>query len=139
MQAVVWIVVFAAVAGVSGISRAEFPAYPKVAWWSNLSHDSTIRLVEKKHDGDWETYLEKWDSQLVKLEDIAARGSAIVVTKDKIRVEGEELDEYVVNVEERIDVIVCLAEEAAALLLLLPAAAVGLLPVGKPVAGVFVN
>ena len=49
IQAVVWIVAFAAVAGFAGTSRAECPAYPKVAWWGNLSHDSTIRLVEKKH------------------------------------------------------------------------------------------
>ena len=111
IHAVVWIVAFVIVAGFAGISRAECPAYPKVAWWGKFSHASTITLVKREHDGDWEPYIEKWEAQLVKLEDISTRGKAIVVTKDKIKLEGEVLEDYIRKVEERVTVIRCLAEE----------------------------
>ena len=113
-HAVIWFVAFVIVAGFAEMARAECPPYPKVRWWGKLTHAKTIRLVEKKHKGDWDPYIEKWEGQLIKLEDISMRGAAIVVTKDKLRIEGEKLAKYIAQVEERIDVIQCLADEAAA-------------------------
>ena len=112
-RTVVWIMAFVIASGFAGISRAECPDYPKVRWWGKLSHAKTIRLVNKKHKGDWEPYIEKWETQVIKLEDISMRGSAIVVTKDKIRLEGEDLAAYIAKVEQRIEVIQCLAEQEA--------------------------
>jgi len=114
IQVGVWILAFVIVAGFAGISRAACPEYPKVKWWGNLTHAATIKLIAKNYDGKWAGYLDKWKAQLVKLEDISQRGSAIVVTKDKIRLEGEDLTVYISKVGERIAVIGCLAEEAAA-------------------------
>jgi len=105
-----------ALAGLIGISSAasaastECATYPKVAWWGKLSHESVQRYVERKHKGDWASYLKKWERQLKLVEDVHNRDSAIVIRKKGLRLKGEELAAYVQQVKERVEVTRCLAE-----------------------------
>lgn len=95
----------------SGAALAECPSFPKVAWWGTLSHDKAIRYVEKKHEGDWSNYKNKWQRQLAKVESIRDRGGSIVFKKRGIRLKGDALGDYVVKLKKRVSVIDCLAEE----------------------------
>ena len=93
---------------------ADCPAVPDVAWWDKVSHDSLRKYVARKHKGDWAPYIAKWERQKAKLQEIYDRGSAVVVTKDKIKLEGERLDKYIGQVNERIEMTHCLSREATA-------------------------
>lgn len=93
---------------------AECPAVPEVAWWNKVSHDSLRKYVARKHKGDWAPYIAKWEKQKTKLQAIYDKGSAVVVTKDKIKLEGERLDKYIGQVNERIEMTRCLSREATA-------------------------
>lgn len=92
---------------------AECPPFPEVAWWKDLSHQSARDYVAIKHGGDWNDYINKWEYQYTKIKDIYDRGAAIVVTKDKLRVEGESLKSYAEKVKQRLEIIRCLANESA--------------------------
>ena len=96
------------------VRAAECPAVPDVAWWKNVSHDSLRKYVARKHEGDWAPYIAKWERQKTKLQEIYDRGSAVVVTKDKIKLEGERLDKYIGQVDERIEMTRCLSRESTA-------------------------
>ena len=92
----------------------ECPPDPDVAWWNKISHDSLRKYVARKHKGDWAPYIAKWERQKTKLQKIYDRGSAVVVTKDKIKLEGKRLDEYIGQVNDRIEMTRCLSREANA-------------------------
>ncbi|MEO5338260.1 MAG: hypothetical protein H7841_15410 [Magnetospirillum sp. WYHS-4] len=94
-----------------GAAKAECPAYPQVPWWENLTHDNTRRYVAMAHDGDWKVYLAKWRFQLADLEGIYGRGSAGLIRSHNIRLQGEDLRQYIEKVRARIDVVECLARE----------------------------
>lgn len=99
---------------VPSLSRAECPPFPETRWWDNLSHESTRRYVNFKHQGDWAPYLEKWRSQLTVAKRIHASGKAAALPRTGIRIEGEELRKYVEGIENRIKVIECLSKEPGA-------------------------
>jgi hypothetical protein len=88
--------------------------FPKVSWWGNMTHAGVASYVDKWHKGNWTPYVQKWEAQLEKLRDIHGRGSAVVVSSDKIRLEGDGLKLYIDQVQERVDVTKCLAEQAHA-------------------------
>jgi len=84
--------------------------FPAVPWWGNLTHERVIAYVARRHKGDWKSYIDKWDKQADKVEDIYSRGSAIRVTKDKIKVSGEKLRQYVRLLKKRATINRCLAK-----------------------------
>jgi len=102
------------VLGASGVAKAECEAFPKVTWWSNLSHQSVVRYVDERYSGDWATYTAKWERQLVKLEDIATRGKVAVIGKNRARLRDEPLKDYIGQIEKRVQITCCLSREQEA-------------------------
>ena len=92
-------------------ANAECPSFPKVALWGNISHDKAARYVAKKHDGDWSPYVKKWQRQLAKVETVRDRGGSIIFKKKGVKLKGDDLSDYAGQLEERLTVIRCLAEE----------------------------
>jgi hypothetical protein len=101
--------VFAATLALSSPTFAECAAFPKVDWWGKLSHAKVVRYVERKHDGDWQPYLEKWQRQKTKLKRWLDTGSSVVIRKKGVALEGETLAEYIAQVDKRLEVTRCLA------------------------------
>ncbi len=93
-------------------AAGQCAAFPRVPWWNNLTHDKVKRYVVLKHDGDWTSYLDKWERQLDKVKDIHARNSTLVVIKRGVRLEGAELDDYIGKVAKRVAISHCLAGKA---------------------------
>lgn len=89
---------------------AECPSIPDVEWWKGANHEKTIAYVEKKHQGDWQPYIDKWDRQKNKLNKIKERGTSVVIKSRGLRLEGRDLVEYVDKVSQRVEAIRCLAE-----------------------------
>ncbi len=87
--------------------------FPSVRWWGELSHQSVIRYVKARHEGDWAPYIGKWENQLAKIEGVYSRGKTILVSKDKIKVAGEALGAYLEQLRKRLEVTRCLSRNGA--------------------------
>ena len=85
--------------------------FPRVSWWRNLNADRITRYVNRKHNGDWDSYIRKWERQLEMLEDVYARDSSVVIRRKGIRLEGEELKDYIEAVRKRVAATRCVARE----------------------------
>lgn len=98
--------------GYGWVADSKCGAIPEVAWWKQTSAEKMVRYVDQKHGGDWQSYIDKWLRQLIKMQDILDRGST-AVTRDGARLRGEALREYINKLEMRVAVTRCLAHEAA--------------------------
>ncbi|MCH7551159.1 MAG: hypothetical protein IIA35_05600 [Proteobacteria bacterium] len=121
-----WAVVFAAVlwpaspssafakAPAKAPAKADVcPAYPRVWSWGAISHQRTIDFVGDNHGGDWAPYNGKWKKRLGLLEMAHAQGRTVVFPKPQgLRLRGRGLAEFIEWVRKRIDINLCLAEQA---------------------------
>ncbi|MFQ5765632.1 MAG: hypothetical protein ACE5GT_11940, partial [Rhodospirillales bacterium] len=109
-------VALAAVTMISSAAIAETacPAFPKVAFWGELSHDSVGRHVETQLAGDWFAYVARLERQQKTLKDIYKRGSGAAIKRDnrKIRLSGDQLAKYLRYADQRLAVVRCLADES---------------------------
>lgn len=104
----------AVIAGFAGPAAAVCPPFPNVPWWKNLSHEKVVRYVERKHGGEWDSYVAKWDRQLKKVEIVLKNGSTVVIKSKGLRLNGKHLETYVGMLKQRASVNRCLAAETKA-------------------------
>jgi CheY-like chemotaxis protein len=83
---------------------------PKVPWWGSASHDSIIRYVNNKNNGNWGAYIDKWEGQLEKLNAILGKDGTVIAPKLGTRLTGPVLGQYISQVETRIQITKCLAK-----------------------------
>ncbi len=97
--------------GFSGPAPAESQcaSFPKVSWWGNISHERVARYVDRRHNGDWNSYVRKWEGRLSWIRDIRARNGSAVIKKSGVTLKGASLDAYIKKIEERVRVTRCLA------------------------------
>jgi len=88
---------------------ATCPAMPDVPWWKK-SHKSVESYVRRKYKGDWQAYTKKWVKARSKLADIYNRKKHIFIKSQELLIEGDDLRDYIENVDRRIRVIQCLAK-----------------------------
>ena len=104
---------------VIGVSQGLYgcPAYPHVLSWGIISRHKTIRFVRNYHGGDWAPYHEKWKKRLGLLEMAHAQGHAVVFpNRIGLRFRGRGLAKFIEMTRKRIDVNLCLAEQAVEVL-----------------------
>jgi len=97
----------------SWVLRSECDKLPDVEWWRFKSHLDIVRYVNRKHGGDWSTYLSDWRERYGKLKAILDRNSGIR-TSTGVVLKGETLARYVADTAIRVAVTQCLAAEASA-------------------------
>jgi len=90
-------------------AKNDCAAFPQVAWWGNMNHERVVRYVQRRHKGDWEGYVKKWEKQLSVMQGILERNSVAVIKKRGVKLEGPELAEYIKQIEDRVAVTRCLA------------------------------
>jgi len=90
------------------LAAKNCPKFNKVVWWET-SHAEVASYVERKHGGDWKAYVEKWDRQFEKMKSLSDRGGAAVFKSKKLKLEGENLVQYVSAIKDRLSVTKCLA------------------------------
>jgi CheY-like chemotaxis protein len=93
------------------VKDSACPVIPEVEWWSFNSHISIVRYVERNLDGDWETYTDKWLGRLLGVQDIFERNST-AITNTGVELSGDELADYIEQMEVRVEAIRCLKAEA---------------------------
>ena len=86
--------------------------YPQASWWGALSHAKVIDYVQMRHDGDWDAYLKKWDRRLETAAHTLDRGATLAFKSSGVKLKGDALGFYVSQVQKRLAVSHCLAEEA---------------------------
>jgi hypothetical protein len=84
------------------------PKFSKVVWWET-SHAKVTSYVERKHGGDWKAYVAKWKKQFESMKSLSERGGAAVFKSKKLKLEGENLAQYVEAIKDRLMVTKCLA------------------------------
>jgi hypothetical protein len=90
---------------------AECPNFPTVSWWGKVSHDSVTSYVARKYDGDWTSYVKKWERQLSRMTKVRDRGKTAVIKSRNLRLSGDKLSIYVEQIRQRVAVTRCLAHD----------------------------
>lgn len=100
----------------NGAAAAECPAFPKLSFWGDLSHDSVQQYVEQKFAGDWGAYLERLEYIKKGLRGIHDRGKGALIKMKgrKVVLKGEKLGNYILLSETRIGIVRCLADQMEA-------------------------
>lgn len=97
-------------------SAADCPAFPKLSFWGDLSHESVQRYVDGKFDGDWEAYVERLQYIRKGLKNIYGRGKGALIKMKgrKVVFKGDKLRIYLRLSNTRINIVRCLADEIEA-------------------------
>lgn len=93
------------------VAKSNCKALPDVSWWRVKTHQEIVRFVDQKHGGDWQPYLNNWRARIVKLQDIASRGSGIKTSSGEV-LKDKSLSDYIRDTSDRIMVIQCLSRHA---------------------------
>ena len=90
----------------------DCPAFPKVDFWGQLTHENVRRYVGKTHAGDWVAYLNQLQRQYETLANIQDRGKGAIIKRHgrKVRLSGENLARYITISSRRLSIVACLAE-----------------------------
>ncbi|MCZ6674582.1 MAG: hypothetical protein O7C75_16765, partial [Verrucomicrobia bacterium] len=88
--------------------------FPKVALWGDMSHESVRSYVDRKLQGDWDSYISKLEKLKASLQDIHGRGKAVKISlKDReVILKGKKLRDYIRLSQTRLAIAICLADEA---------------------------
>ncbi len=102
-------------AGFAPEAAAGCDPFPRIQLWKSLSHDTVRQQVKNTYDGDWRAYIARLERYEGKLRGIRARGAAAVVTwnSKKIRLKGDAIEIFLGQVDRRLKVTRCLAENLA--------------------------
>jgi cytochrome c553 len=102
--------------------QAVCPDIPKVEWWAGFDHQTAIKFVGSKYDGDWGPYINVWRKQHSVLKNLYQRGKTAIVrgrrtidskvTRYTIRLKDDRLANYIGKVAERVKVLECLSGAA---------------------------
>ena len=90
----------------------ECDPFPKVAWWGNLTHESVIKYVTNRHSGDWNPYIQKWETQSGRLKQALSKGSSVVIKSQGVTLKAGSLSAYILKMDKRISVNKCLSRKA---------------------------
>ncbi len=114
--ALVFAAAITAVLALPAYAQTKCLAFPKVAFWGELTHDSVRRHVDDKLAGDWGRYLKQLKRHQAALSRIHKRGAGAVIKRKgrKIKLVGKQLAKYLYYSKKRISVVSCLAKTKSA-------------------------
>ncbi len=90
-------------------ARSQCASFPEVSWWGKMSHERVARYVDRRHDGDWNSYVRKWEDRLSRMRNLRAHNGSAVIKKNGVTLKGVSLDAYIEKIEKRLRVTRCLA------------------------------
>jgi len=104
--------IFASKFDTKGGSAYACKPVPEVAWWGDIDHDRIRALVKRKHRGNWKSYIEFWEEEREALLTSFNLGQEAQVNKLGLSLSNEELALYVIDVNNMIATLNCLADDA---------------------------
>jgi hypothetical protein len=104
--------VLSAIVLFSNQAKAEnCPEIPSVSWWNDTTPEMLTANVDRKHDGDWDPYIKKWESYEEQMRDILFRGKAAVIKSSGQILKGEDLAGFIKLIGQRVEATRCIADE----------------------------
>jgi len=90
----------------------DCPAFPKLNFWGELTHQSVRHYVKQTHAGNWVAYLNQLQHQYETLANTQDRGKGAIINRQgrKVRLGGKQLAKYIRASSQRLRVVGCLAE-----------------------------
>ncbi len=90
-------------------AQSQCAAFPEVSWWGKMSHERVTRYVNRRHNGDWNSYVKKWEGRLSSMRGLRAHNGSAVIKRNGVTLKGASLDAYIEKIEKRVRVTRCLA------------------------------
>lgn len=81
---------------------------PQIEWW-HTTHSQIERTVRRRHRGNWDSYVKKWQAYENRLIDTLDQGRVVIVKSRDLKLGGPQLEKYIEQVAQRITVTKCLA------------------------------
>jgi len=94
---------------VGGPARADCGTLPNVQWWNDLTLAAMRQVVDRRYDGDWGSYIAKWERQKDLLVDWRSSGTAAAMPFTGEKPDGKPLTNYIDQVDGRLNLAYCLA------------------------------
>ncbi|NQU59309.1 MAG: sel1 repeat family protein [Rhodospirillales bacterium] len=76
-----------------------------------MTHDGVKGYVRHKHGGAWAEYMGKWQRQHTKVKAIHAKGQGIKISSTGQILKDQQLNAYIANLAQRVEINQCLAQE----------------------------
>lgn len=94
-------------------ASADCSPFPRSNFIGSYTHDQVIQYVDRAHGGDWAPYLAALDKNLVRLNQLRARGQGAVVKVrgEPMKLNASDLSRFVFTSRQFSSVAQCLAEE----------------------------
>lgn len=103
----------AEILGYGWVHETKCESVPYVEWWKFRTHEEIVNYVLRRHAGDWRKLENNLTTRLAKLYDISDRDSGARVMEG-LTLKGEALTRYIGQFTKRLEIVRCLAAEAAA-------------------------
>ncbi len=87
------------------------PAFPYVAWWGDMTHDSVTKVVQQRYHGDFSPVINMLVQELAKMEQAKATGEVYPVPSTTRRLGGPQLTVYMNQTKLAVSVLRCLEEK----------------------------
>lgn len=88
---------------------AECGKIPDNAVWGRVDNAAVGNYVRRALDGDWDAYLDKWQARLDYARELRSRNSIMILHGPGVRLTGDKLSAYIMDIEARLNVTKCLA------------------------------
>ncbi len=82
---------------------------PDNAIWGRVDNGAIKTYVRQAMRGDWETYVEKWQTRLDRAKELQSRRSIMIFHGQGLRLQGDALADYISDIEARLNITKCLA------------------------------
>jgi hypothetical protein len=107
--------VLALLAAAPAPAAAEAPrrtcaAFPHVAWWGEITHESVTRAVHARHNGDWQPVISELIRQMAAMTQLRAQGRSYAVPNSTRQLNGEPLARHLGEVRTALSVLYCLRD-----------------------------
>lgn len=89
------------------------PEIPSVKWWGNATADNLSAYVDKRHGGDWDAYIGKWERYEEKMRNTMFSGKSAHIKSQNLDLKDEALADYIKLITRRIEAMHCIAGEVA--------------------------
>lgn len=104
--------VAAILVSLSDAARANScPAFPYVAWWGDMTHETVTQVVRQRYQGDWSPVINMLVQELAKMEQAKATGEVYPVPSTTRRLSGPQLTVYMNQTKLAVSVLRCLEEK----------------------------
>ncbi|MGB0681695.1 MAG: hypothetical protein ACPGOV_03270 [Magnetovibrionaceae bacterium] len=107
------LVAFIAAPGLSGTAQAQAvcPPFPSMPWLGTMTHEKVTAFVERRHAGEWDSYIGQWQSRIGQMEDVHNAGKGIRLKSRDVTLSGDGLKYYIAQMRRSISVMSCLRDQ----------------------------